>query len=64
MLTNSEKNDELEKKKLTAKYIQMELGLHKLQGLKMFLIDDKIAKSLGILKNPKSSSLHLIRKNN
>lgn len=39
MLWNDEKTDELSKKKLTAKYIEMELGLHKLnEGVKLILL--------------------------
>lgn len=64
MLCDESKPEEFVRKRLTAKYIEMELGLHKLDGLKLFLINEKLAKEHNILKNPKPTGLHLIRKKN
>ena len=45
MLWDDNKSDEFPKKKLTAKYIQMELGLHKLDdGIKLILLEQKLAR--------------------
>lgn len=44
MLCDESKPEEFVRKRLTAKYIEMELGLHKLEGLKLFMIDEKLAK--------------------
>lgn len=39
------KNDpDISKRKLTAKYIEMEMGVNNIENLKLYIVDEKVAK--------------------
>lgn len=65
LVVDTQNDPDLARRKLTAKYIEMEMGVYKVQNIKVLIVDEKMAKEDGIISNDtKPNSLHLIRKSN
>lgn len=64
MLIIDQNSSEFRSKLLKAKYLEMELGIQNMENIKLMLIDQTLAISSGLIKDPKVNSLHLIRKSN